>query len=605
MDLVAKACVRRALLLVWLLASVSLAQAPRTRPFAQDEVQQLLASGVPNGRIVTLIEQVGIEFEPTDEALAAFQSAGADDKVLAAVRLAGAKWHVRRGWDFRAKSQGMEAEQEARAALRLAPDLPDAHLLLAEAFWVKEDFDGALAEYREVVRRQSDSAAGHTGTCGALFIKSELDAAVAECREALRLEPNRLWAHLWLGNTLVMKGDTGGALAEFRAGLRIDPASPDAHIGSCWALRAMGDTDGALTECREALKLNPQHPWAHFHLAETFMAKSDFAAAEAEYREALRLKPDFFSAKVGVCWAQASKNELDAAFAVCQEAVKQKPADPWVHNLLGFIWEKKGNAAAALEEYRAAFLALPQNPIIKGNYERLLQQSQQKANLGQRLARAQQLLGQGASAQAEQQFRAILQQEPANRNARFGLGDALQAQARYKEASAEYLAASHGPALFRVNTGGAYKDSQGCVWERDKYYDKGYLYRRGGGIAGTADSPLFNVEHANKNLLGLGTPFEYRFPVANGEYRVNLYLAEIWDGFLLIPSAQAPGRRIFSIAVNGQTIFPNLDVFAEIGGHTAEVKSVRVRVADGVLRVRFLPVFDIAKIGAIEVIGIE
>jgi tetratricopeptide (TPR) repeat protein len=583
-----EASLRRALVLLLILAgSTALAQTPRTRPFAQDEVRQLITGGVASQRIVALIDQLGIEFEPTDEVLEGFRAAGADQDELNSLRGAGAKWYLRHGREFCDKGQAAEAERDARAALHLAPDLTAGHLLLGDALLLKDDADGALAEYREVLRREPESPEGHTGLCGALQQKNELDAAVPACRNAVRLGPNQFWAHFWLGTLLVRKGDQAGALTELREALRIWPDSAEAHSGSCWALRSKGDTDGAMVECREALRLAPQNPLVLVQVGETFMAKSDFAGAEAEYREALRLKPDLFYGKVGLCWALASKNELDAAMAACQDAVRQKPGDPWGHHTLGWVWEKKGDAAAALAEYRTAYLTLPQDPILSGDYDRLLHQSQQKVVVGPRKGEARELLEKGAFAQAEQEYRQLLQQEPLNREYQFGLGDALQGQARYREATSVYSQAGHGPAVYRINAGGSYKDSQGCQWEGDRYFDAGAVSASSRQVEGTSDSALFRSNHYHRNLLQLPLPFQFSFPVTNGDYRVNIYFAEVFAGALLMPTAQSPGRRVMRVSINGTMRFQSLDIFAEAGGFQALVKSARVHVTGGTLTILF------------------
>jgi tetratricopeptide (TPR) repeat protein len=601
----ANALLSRALLLVCLAAALSPAQAPRTKPLAQDEVQQLVQSGVPAQRIVALVEQLGIEFDPISKIQASFQSSGADETVLAALRVAGAKWHIRRGTDFQSKLQYADMEQAAHAAIRLAPDLAEAHHLLGEARVGKEDYDGALTAYREALRRKPDAADSHIGVCAVLFAKEKPDEAIPECREGLRLAPNQVWGNIWLGYALAQKGDYGGSLAALREAGRLQPGLADPHVGSCSTLRSMGDPDGSMLECREALKLSPQHPWAHWQIGHTFMAKSDFAGAEASFREALRLKPDFLHAKIGLCWALGSKNELDAALTVCQEAIKQKPSDPWAQHTLGFVWERKGDFAAALEAYRAAFLALPQNSIIKGNYERMLVESQRTSDLAQRKVRARQFLDAGSFAQAEEEYRAILKDEPGNRSARFALGDALQGQSRYKEATAEYLAASHGPAVFRIKPGTPYRDSRGCTWEKERFFSKGRTGPASGKIEGTSDPALFQTLHFSLGFLNVPQTFAYRIPIADGEYRVNLYFVETWAGAFLVPTALAPGARVFNVSINGAPVF-DVDIFSEVGGYHALVRSARVRVTGGALEIVFVPRTPHgAHVGGIEIIAVE
>jgi len=42
--------------------------------------------------------------------------------------------------------------------------------------------------------------------------------------------------------------------------------------------------------------------------------------------------------------------------------------------MLGWALESKGDLQGALQEYRAAYLLLPNDAALKGNYERLLNQ---------------------------------------------------------------------------------------------------------------------------------------------------------------------------------------------------------------------------------------
>ena len=74
----------------------------------------------------------------------------------------------------------------------------------------------------------------------------------------------------------------------------------------------------------------------------------------------------------------------------------------------------------------------------------------------------------------------------------------------------------------------------------------------------------------------------YRFDVpVDGNYRVDLHFAEI--------AAQSAGARIFDVAIEGQVVIANLDVFAAAGGaNIALDRSFDVEVTDGRLDVEFL-----------------
>ncbi|MGR3737629.1 MAG: malectin domain-containing carbohydrate-binding protein, partial [Limimaricola soesokkakensis] len=98
--------------------------------------------------------------------------------------------------------------------------------------------------------------------------------------------------------------------------------------------------------------------------------------------------------------------------------------------------------------------------------------------------------------------------------------------------------------------------------------------------------------HVPQTVLGTArsanSPFSYAIPVTdligNGDYIVNLYLAE------LSAANQLPGRRIFDISVEGQTegMLDNFDPSLPSGGGDLRILSYEVKVTDGELNIGFL-----------------
>ena len=72
----------------------------------------------------------------------------------------------------------------------------------------------------------------------------------------------------------------------------------------------------------------------------------------------------------------------------------------------------------------------------------------------------------------------------------------------------------------------------------------------------------------------------YRFAVPEGRYRVDLGFAEI--------VARKAGARVFSVAIEGQSVLSNLDVFAAAGGRNIALdRWFEVDVIDGFLDITF------------------
>jgi large repetitive protein len=147
-----------------------------------------------------------------------------------------------------------------------------------------------------------------------------------------------------------------------------------------------------------------------------------------------------------------------------------------------------------------------------------------------------------------------------------------------------------------VNAGGPqYTDTAGQVWAADFGFNTGSPSSTGNAIAGTSDPALYRTERWDS---GTAPELAYTFTVPNGSYTVKLHFAEIWDG------GQAVGARIFDVLLENQLVLDNLDIFAEVGGYTATIKTFQTTVADGQLNINFLHgSVDDPKISAIEILS--
>ena len=149
--------------------------------------------------------------------------------------------------------------------------------------------------------------------------------------------------------------------------------------------------------------------------------------------------------------------------------------------------------------------------------------------------------------------------------------------------------------VYRINAGGnSYTDSLGQLWEADLGFNTGETFATTVGIAGTADPVLSQTQRRDP-----AGHLEYSLPVANGVHRVNLYFADISVG------THSVGARVFDVVIEGTVVFDNLDIFVEVGGFTALVKSVEVEVTDGVLDIQLFHEVENPAINAIEVMSLE
>ncbi len=100
-------------------------------------------------------------------------------------------------------------------------------------------------------------------------------------------------------------------------------------------------------------------------------------------------------------------------------------------------------------------------------------------------------------------------------------------------------------------------------------------------IRGTRDWKLFQNFRFGRHKLN------FRFPVEDGRYRVELYFVEPWHGSGGAPLLDCEGLRIFDVAINGRTVIDDLDIWAERGHDAAMKQVVDVDVIGGMLTVDF------------------
>ena len=149
--------------------------------------------------------------------------------------------------------------------------------------------------------------------------------------------------------------------------------------------------------------------------------------------------------------------------------------------------------------------------------------------------------------------------------------------------------------LYRINCGGdAFIDEFGQLWLADDT-----LYSHSWGqdfgmspyqasqrhiaddIRGTQSDELFQYFRFGRHRLW------YDLPVADGEYRIELYFVEPWHGKGGGERDDYEGMRIFDVAINGETVIDDLDPWAEAGYCGALKRVFTAKTKNNKLRISF------------------
>ena len=158
----------------------------------------------------------------------------------------------------------------------------------------------------------------------------------------------------------------------------------------------------------------------------------------------------------------------------------------------------------------------------------------------------------------------------------------------------QFAGASFDP--IRINSGGPsdslvgqFVDANGNAWQNDMlFYGVESYFHKNETIPGVADQEIWQTER-------YGPAFSYRIPLDPARYLVVIHLAEIfWD------SAE---ERIFEVYIEDVLAINAVDLIAEYGKFTPNVRIFEVVVTDGQLDVDFRALLQYAKVSAVEVLG--
>lgn len=138
------------------------------------------------------------------------------------------------------------------------------------------------------------------------------------------------------------------------------------------------------------------------------------------------------------------------------------------------------------------------------------------------------------------------------------------------------------------------RDRQGNLWSADAFY-------QGGSTASFPDPHVFRTRNSFLFRTARVGEFSYRIPLKPGVYEMRLYFADQSYS----PNAALEGgenTRVFDITINGEVLLRDLDIMAEAGPNTADVrvfKDIRP-AADGFLNLNFSKVQGAPLLNAIE-----
>ena len=242
-----------------------------------------------------------------------------------------------------------------------------ARTKLASALADQGEFSAAIEQYTEALRLNPDIAEAHNGLATVYLRQGRLSEAMEHYAEAIRIQPGFAQAHSNRGTVLGIQGKTGEAVEEFRTALKINPGDAEMHYNLGYALADDGKLDDAIAQFSEALRINPGHVQACNRLGNVLAIQEKFDEAIKQYERALAIQPDFLEARINIGIALMKQDRDSEALPHFMAALRMNPNLAQVHNNVGVILINQGQKDRAIMHFSEALRLDPDRVDIREN----------------------------------------------------------------------------------------------------------------------------------------------------------------------------------------------------------------------------------------------
>jgi len=292
----------------------------------------------------------------------------------------------------------LNAEAEAREAIRLQPVYPRAYYVLGQAFYVQGKLVEAVSALQQVLRTNPEDQP-------AMYFLALAYAKLGRKNEAMQLYNKLVLLDRDFAADLLTRlnaiGNTANntqpnsttpaapgsadyslkeghkyrdaknyaqAIASYKRAIALKPALHDAHFNLGYCQYLLNQYPLALTSFQQALKLQPNDNSNHYWVGVTNYQLKRYQPALASLQEAVRLKPnDAYSHHwIGEVYAEGFK-EYEKAIPEYRESIRLEPNYALSRNQLGLAYSQTDEFEMAITAFQEAIRIKPAEPLYYSN----------------------------------------------------------------------------------------------------------------------------------------------------------------------------------------------------------------------------------------------
>jgi adenylate cyclase len=266
-----------------------------------------------------------------------------------------------------------KSKEAVDKALRLDPDLPEAHIALGwYYYWGRLDYDRALEHFSLAQKLQPNNSEIFGGIGYVRRRQGKFEQGLINLKKASELDPRSFRTASSLGETCYLMRDYREAERNYDRAISLSPDLAELYADkSMLYLRWQGSTAKARAVLEEARKVGAvedpliDHAW---FLTDVF---------EGNYQEALDRLSSVSSEALGTLWYFIPKVQLyariygfmgnrqleqanyDSARIILENKVNERPEDERFHSSLGITYAGLGRKKEAIQEGKLAVELLP------------------------------------------------------------------------------------------------------------------------------------------------------------------------------------------------------------------------------------------------------
>ncbi len=250
----------------------------------------------------------------------------------------------------------------------ITPQTPEGLFAVAEAHYQLGEFEQAQQQFSQIVQAGQQELIIYQRLAFLYHQKQEYLNELITLEKGLILDPAN--PQFRFSRILILSAENPPqALSELQA-LRALMPEPDAQIESLYAALSIA-----------ALQNIPSYQLTV--AGQALAGLNEWHLAALAFENALYIAPHSSEALAWLAEARQQTDRVSEAQALLQKAVSQPTVSPMVHMLYGLYWQRQANYEQAVEQFRAAVLIDPNNPVWRSS---LAQSYEQAGNINLALA---------------------------------------------------------------------------------------------------------------------------------------------------------------------------------------------------------------------------